>query len=376
MLYHTIIVHLFRPMLKVELIHSDIRPRDICMEAANNVSRLVRIYRSLYDFRVAHLIIPHILLSIGVVHLLFSKDNQVSRQNLVEGLQGLEDLHKCHYFGARSFRIIYTLSKTWNLAWPEELRNSQLVPKSNPDKPQGTVSPPADPLMAAPNTMTITGNSMTPIMSYPPVGHPQRRESLSMFAQGRLQLATHPVTSRPSSVVPSQRIQSPVGHTPTQTTFSTSIPLSTYQYSDSSSSVSATVPMTSTSSASDPADALFWNPIPGMPGPILPRNNYQQISPMGLDSVLQSSDVSDRLGRDGFRINEDWRSTHVNGFNPGAAGSVYGATNDQSGSNYIHPTSSSFAQPGDRGAYSQSTHPQEYDSGWWQHANGNPGPMS
>jgi hypothetical protein len=37
MLYWTIIVHLFRPLLKVDLIHSDIRPRDICVDAANKV---------------------------------------------------------------------------------------------------------------------------------------------------------------------------------------------------------------------------------------------------------------------------------------------------------------------------------------------------
>jgi hypothetical protein len=87
MLYHTIIVHLFRPMLKVDLVHSDVHPRDICTEAANNVSAIVRTYRRFYDFRVAHLVIPHILLSVCIVHLLYSKDNRTSYQNLVEVLR-------------------------------------------------------------------------------------------------------------------------------------------------------------------------------------------------------------------------------------------------------------------------------------------------
>jgi hypothetical protein len=173
-LYHTIVVHLFRPMLKVDLIHSDLHPRDICVEAANRVSEIVRTYRQLYDFRVAHLVIPHILLSVSIVHLLYSKENRTSHQNLVEGLQGLEDLHECHYFGARSFRIIYTLAKTWNLAWPEELRNSKLVPKSNPNRPRGTISPPADPWLVAPNTATTADSRVSSNTSYPPIGNPNR----------------------------------------------------------------------------------------------------------------------------------------------------------------------------------------------------------
>ncbi|KAF1849858.1 C6 transcription factor-like protein [Cucurbitaria berberidis CBS 394.84] len=377
MLYYTIIVHLFRPMLKVELIHSDVHPRDICIDAANNVSRLVRIYRSFYDFRVAHLLIPHILLSVCIVHLLYSKDNNTSRQNLVEGLKGLEDLHECHYLGARSFRIIHTLARKWKLAWPDELRNSKLVPQ---EKPQGAISPPTDPLLVAPNTVTTT---MGLTVTYPPISQANRRESLSMFAP-RMQMATHPVTSRSSSVVSSQHHPSPVvGHAPTHATYNASITLASYQYSQSLSSVPSTVPTTGVSPKSETTEALFWTPMPGIPGPILPRNNFLQASPMGLESVLQSADMGDRLGRDGFKINEDWRSSHVNGFNTGTAGSVYGATrNDPAAGNYAHDRGSmSYAQPGDSVAYQQpgmnEHHGQgQYNPGWWPNANDNPGPIS
>ncbi|KAF1839198.1 hypothetical protein BDW02DRAFT_230798 [Decorospora gaudefroyi] len=387
MLYHTIIVHLFRPLLKVDLIHSDVHPRDICIDAANNVSRLVRIYRKLYDFRLAHLLIPHILLSVSIVHLLYSKSNDLSRQNLVEGLQGLEDLHECHYFGARSFRIIYTLAKTWDLPWPDELRSSKLIPKSNPDKPQGTISPPADPLLVAPNSMATTGPRPGPGASqHAFANQPQRRESLSMFAQNRMQLASHPANSSASSTVSSQHHQSPiVGHTPIQSNYNTNMPLPPYQYSQSLSSAPPNIPTSMTSPTTDAAEAMFWNPIPGMPGPILPRNNYQQISPMGLESVLHNTDIGDRLGRDGFRINEDWRSSHVNGFNPGVAGSVYGASsNHQADAAYAHRPS--YAQqhqhqrPGDGGVPYPAGPPhqqhEEYDASWWQNSSADPGLMS
>ncbi|KAF1942335.1 hypothetical protein EJ02DRAFT_176126 [Clathrospora elynae] len=382
MLYYTIIVHLFRPMLKVDLIHSDVHPRDICVDAANNVARIIRIYRSFYDFRTAHLLIPHILLSSCMVHLLYSRDNKISRQNLVDGLQGLEDIQECHYFGARSFRIIHTLAKTWNLPWPEELQYSKLIPKSDPDKLKGSVSPPTDPLLIAPNTMTTTGTRIAPGASYHPIGHPQRRESLSMFAQNHLQLTTHAASPRPSSVVSSQHHQSPVvGHAPIQGAYNNGISLTPYHYSQPISSSVGNMPMTSTSPTTVTAEAMFWNPMPGMPGPILPRNNYQQMGRMGLESVLHTSDLGDRLGRDGFRINEDWRSSHTNGFNAGVNGSVYGAGNTQADNSYAHR--GSYAQSADTAAYAQPTldgshhgGQEEYDSGWWQNTNGNPGPMS
>jgi hypothetical protein len=366
MLYHTIIVHLFRPMLKVDLVHSDVHPREICTEAANNVSAIVRTYRRFYDFRVAHLVIPHILLSVCIVHLLYSKDNRTAYQNFVEGLQGLEDLHECHYFGARSFRIIYTLAKTWKLPWPQELRTSKLIPKSDSDNPQGTLSPPADPLLVAPNTVPTTHHSLGQ-MPYSPVGHANRRESLSMFnPQASLQLATHPAIQRPGSV-PATHHQSPsVGHTPTQPYNS----LISYPYSQAMSSVPANVPTTGTAPIDDTQE-LFWNPIPGAPGPILPRGSYQQMSPMGLSSVLQSPDMGDRLGRDGFKMNEDWQSSHVNGFNSGP-NHGFSAQNSQSGTGYMPRTNPSFSQPVDGVQYQQRPHgehhhqPQEpYDGGWY-----------
>lgn len=369
MLYHTVIVHLFRPLLKVDLVHSNVSPRAICVEAANKASEIVRVYRQLYDFRVAHLVIPHVLLSVCIVHLLYSKDDKVSYQNLVEGLQGLEDLHECHYFGARSFRIIHTLSRTWNLPWPEELRNSRLVPQPELDRPRGTLIPPADPLLIAPNAVSTTGTRMGQNIPFSPVVHGNRRESLSMFnPQASLQMATHPAATQPGSV-PSQHHSPVVGHAPTQPYN----PLSNFQYSQSAS-IAANVSATITSPTTDTAETLFWNPIPGMPGPILPRNNYQQISSMGLDSVLQSSDLGDRLGRDGFKISQDWQSSHVNGFTPGNNQGFVGAQNSQSGGagGYMHRNNANYGQqPDGVGAVSyqqQNQHhggQEEYDGSWY-----------
>lgn len=364
MLYWTVIVHLFRPMLKVDLIHSDVHPRDKCIEAANRVSELTRLYRSLYDFRTAHLAIPHILLSVTIVHLLYSKDNPTSRQNLVEGLQGLEALHECHYFGARSFRIIHSLAKTWNLPFPEELRSSKLVPRHDPNRAPGTVSPPPDPLLVAPNTATLV-NRMGP-GGYSQIPEPHRRGSLSMFANRNLQVNTHPA-SRPGSVVPSQHHGSPiVSQTPAQPPFSAGMTMGSYAYSQSMSSM--TIPTTSTAT-SEAADAMFWTPIPGMPAPILPRVSYQQISPMGLDSVLHTGDMGERMGRDGFKINEDWQQTSVNGFGSSAPGGYEQA--GQGGGSY--PIS--YQRGSHSGQHGQSQEDFS-ESSWWQNGGGNSNQLS
>lgn len=354
MLYWTVIVHLFRPMLKVDLLHSDVHPRDQCIEAANKVSELTRLYRSLYDFRTAHLLIPHILLSVSIVHLLYSKDIPLSRRNLVEGLQGLEALHQCHYFGARSFRIIHTLAKTWDLPWPEELKMSILTPQTGADRLGEGIDPPTDPLLVTPNAPSFPHRISAG--GYHQIPEPHRRGSLSMFANRNLHVNTHNV-SRSGSVTSSQYQGSPtVSSTATQPAFSAGMPSGPYRYSQS---MPMTLPPANTAT-SDAADAIFWTPIAGMPAPILPRANYQQISPMGLNSVLHTGDMGDRLGRDGFKFNEDWQP------NGSASGYKSGHTNGSYTVSY---------QRGSHGG--QHGQPQEeFDSSWWQNGGGNSDQMS
>jgi hypothetical protein len=121
--------------------------------------------------------------------------------------------------------------------------------------------------------------------------------------------------------------------------------------------------------------------MPGMTGPIVPRHNYQQIGPMGLESVLHTNNLGDRLGRDGFRINEDWRSSHVNGFTTGVTANIYSAPNNQH--NHSYTPRQSFSAPTDGVGYqsdgqdgNHGHHGQDgYDGGWWQNANAAPGHM-
>ncbi|PSN68600.1 hypothetical protein BS50DRAFT_461464, partial [Corynespora cassiicola Philippines] len=307
MLYNTVIVHLFRPMLKVDLIHSNVRPRDICIESANNVIDLLRLYRSHYSMRACHLVLTHILLSVTIVHLLFSTDQTIYRQNLVEGLTGLQDLSICHHFGGRSFKIVHALSKTWNLPWPDELKNSPLLLQEN--GPPGRISPPAEPYAAptAPTPTPSIGSRMGGAgMGYSPLpsaAQPVRRESLSMFAQperARIRVPTHADVgnqlhhqNHPSPALPAYHTSAP--HTQP-----------------------STVPTATTTPASDAAETLFWTPVPGMGVPILPRN-YQSY-PMDLNTMLGNVNDWDRFGRDGFKMSDQWSQDSMNNYNGGPGG--------------------------------------------------------
>jgi hypothetical protein len=368
MFYHNAILHLFSPFIKVQLTNSNLHPSDVCIDAANKISELVRMYRQFYDFRVAHLIIPHILLSVCIIHVVYSKKNPTSYQNLVEGLQGLEDLHECHYFGARSYKIMYAYAKQIGVPWPKELHYSKIVPMSNPDRPGGTVSPPTDPLLVPPRkipTVPSTSHRQAPNVPYSQIGTSSRRESLSMFG-AQTNIATHGAPSRPGSVPAGQQIQSPsIGH-PSSLPYTMSI--NPYQYTQSMSSVPSSLSPTATSPTTDPADTLFWTPIPGIPGPILPTNAYRMSGPMGLDSVLQSSNMDDHLSRDGFKINDDWQANHINGISTSTTPG-FSVPNSQSGSNYMHRGTSSFPAGGNGVQYQQPPPQQqgqeEYEGGWY-----------
>ncbi|KAF2742451.1 hypothetical protein M011DRAFT_376061, partial [Sporormia fimetaria CBS 119925] len=278
MLYHTVILHLFRPLLKVDIIDSKIRPRDICTDSANKVSDLLRVYRQHYDLRACQLIMSHCLLSVGIVHLLYSQ-NHIHEDNLVECLQALEDLSICHYFGARSFRIVHSLAKTWDLAFPEKLRMSKLVPKD--DAPVG--SPGIENMFYTRSTAQAAQEmeSRNQQNFARPMEH-SRRNSLSMFSSENQPYsdANAPAPMPMPTMYGSQHISNPT---------STNL-----QYPNLS-----TAPL----GPSQSAESLFWTPVPGVGVPILPRD--YATSPMDINTMV-TPDEWERFSRDGFRMNDSW----------------------------------------------------------------------
>ncbi|KAF2471620.1 uncharacterized protein BDR25DRAFT_260105 [Lindgomyces ingoldianus] len=286
MYYYTIILHLFRPLLKYDLIHSDIRPREMCIGSANKISEFLRLYRQHYKLRCGHLILTHILLSVCIVHLLYSKDYETSAAGLLEGLQALEELSTCHYFGARSFKIVHALAKTWNLPFPDALKNSKLIPREDTIG----ISPLTGSLVTASMKRLTRDISTNGCEGVEPPGSSVRWESLPMFA-----LLQHKQHGHPTQVPAAQASMIRQHNT------STSL-----QYASSTSS-----PMTTTTTA----EQLFWTPIKGVGVPLLPRTYH--LSPMDLNNMLGSEDEWGRFGRDGFKMSDRWVQEPI-GFNGGA----------------------------------------------------------
>jgi hypothetical protein len=274
-------------MLKVDLIGSEIRPRDMCIEMANKVSELLRLYRKHYDLRACQLVLTHILLSISIVHLLYSQ-NSTNSTNLIESLKALEDLSICHYFGARSFKIVHTLAKTWNLPWPEALKLSKLIPKEDAELD----SPPLPTLFnIRPNPSAQEVAASGYAHSPPPPGYnQQRRESLSMFAAGYQQ------SGNPSMQSTAMQAPTSYAHPHQHITQQSNQPL---QFVPNSSTPSA-----APSSTSENAETLFWTPVPGVGVPIFPRD--YRTGPMDLNNMLGNANEWDRFGRDGFKMSAAW----------------------------------------------------------------------
>lgn len=221
--------------------------------------------------------------------------------------------------------------------------------------------------MVAPNTFTTTGSHFGTNMTYSPVSHQGRRESLSMFnPQVNLQLATNPAITRPGSVPAQHQQSTALSHTPTH-------PYNTlpYQFSQPISSAASGVTTAVTTAPSDPTETIFWNPIPGVPGPTLPRDTYPQISPMGLGSVLQHQDMSDKLGRDGFKMSEDWQSSHVHGFTSGSGPNYSQPSHQPQSAGYMHRSAQSYHQQGAGMQYreqapgSQQGGQEDYATAWY-----------
>lgn len=138
--YHTVVLHLFRPFLKVDLTNSKISPRDICTSCARNGASLIGKYRQIYGLRRVPLIATHILLSTSIIHLL-NLPNPSSAQDLALSITCLREISANHAFGMRSLHIVMALSKQWNIQLPPEIAqiaydSPPRVPTSLPD-PQG-----------------------------------------------------------------------------------------------------------------------------------------------------------------------------------------------------------------------------------------------
>lgn len=137
--YHTVVSHLFRPFLKVDLKNSKISPRDICTSCASNGASLLGKYRQTYGLRRVPLVATHILLSTSIIHLL-NLPNSSSAQDLALSITCFRDLSANHAFAVRGLDIVMALSRQWKIQLPSGVAQIAYdlppeVPTKLPDTP-------------------------------------------------------------------------------------------------------------------------------------------------------------------------------------------------------------------------------------------------
>ncbi len=137
MYYHTVVLHLFRPFLKVDLTNSRLSPREICTSCAEYTASLLSTYRQTYGLRRVTVLMAHITLSSSIIHLLNLPNPSASR-NLSVSISSLRELSTAHAFATRCVHIITSLATQWNISLPVEISQAAF------DLPQPQSSPRAE----------------------------------------------------------------------------------------------------------------------------------------------------------------------------------------------------------------------------------------
>ena len=136
--YHFAILLLFRPFIKLEIVGSHSAPRDICTQAADAISALVKSYNQLYSLRRTPSFVPYFVLTSSITHLVTLGNSNSNPDKIRQGLADLEELTDCHAFAVRALEILRYLVRHWEIKGlgsdeDEEIQNLKDIcrPRSN-----------------------------------------------------------------------------------------------------------------------------------------------------------------------------------------------------------------------------------------------------
>ena len=201
MYYHTVVLHLFRPLLKLNITDSNLSPREICMKCADSASQLVAIYRAAYGLRRIPVLLTHVILNSSIIHLM-NLPNTSAAMHLAQGITSLRETTSNHYFSFRAFGVIKALPKRWNIELPVMVEEALVEPPAEDQ----TASPPEDPQhefhtmdSAQNNTYLesgIYGHFPMPSLASPLPYAPSGNFYWSPFIDGSIPLQSHIATSQ------------------------------------------------------------------------------------------------------------------------------------------------------------------------------------
>ncbi|KAK8090875.1 hypothetical protein PG994_000380 [Apiospora phragmitis] len=127
MFFHLQYIHLFRPFLKyapnASPLPPHVSPRRICTANAGAISKLMRLYKKLYNLRQICNIAVYMLHSACTIHLL-NLPEKTAKRDITHGIKHLEEIAEDWLCGRRTLNILSVLVRKWNVELPEEAAHS------------------------------------------------------------------------------------------------------------------------------------------------------------------------------------------------------------------------------------------------------------
>ncbi|KAK3369129.1 fungal-specific transcription factor domain-containing protein [Lasiosphaeria ovina] len=139
MFYHLQYIHLFRPFLKytpaASPLPAHVSPRRICTANAGAISKLMRLYKKMYNLRQICNIAVYMVHSACTIHML-NLPEKAAKRDIIHGVKHLEEIAEDWLCARRTLSILSVLARKWNVHMPEEAA----VILQRADEEFGTVS--------------------------------------------------------------------------------------------------------------------------------------------------------------------------------------------------------------------------------------------
>lgn len=115
MYYQFAILLLLRPFIKLDIIGSGMSPRDICLQAADAITALVKSYSNLYTLRRTPSFVPYFVCTSSIAHLIGYGNLACGPEHLRQGIADLRDMSRCHSFANQALEIVHFLCRHWKV---------------------------------------------------------------------------------------------------------------------------------------------------------------------------------------------------------------------------------------------------------------------
>ena len=143
--YQYIILLLFRPFINLRLAGSSVLPREVCLQAAENISALIRSHNQIYQRANHSAFFPYILLSSAMMHLVRADTIPPSVNDstpILLDIVTLQDLSR-NPFAGRAIMSLMHIAEQWDVAFSFDTgleKNNGLEKKNGLEKNKGLLN--------------------------------------------------------------------------------------------------------------------------------------------------------------------------------------------------------------------------------------------